>query len=137
MDNYDVIYEKYKNYIKENSIYNPFITKYNTKTSAHFPTISFIQSDNSDDIRTQKGNDIIENYYFTIDIYAKNDIKNGQHVASQVIIDELKKLTLVFFGKLNMKKTANRPTPNIDTEILRYTIQYQCQISNRGNINRR
>lgn len=137
MEKYDVIFAKYKDYILENSKYNPTITKYNTKTSIHFPTISFIQSDNTDESKTQYNVDVLENYYFTIDIYAKDEIIDGSRVASQEIIDELKNLTLVFFEKLNMRKTANRPTPNIDTDILRHTIQYQCQISNRGNINRR
>lgn len=137
MEIYDVIFEQYQKFILENSKYNPIVTKFNTKTTTYFPTISFFQRDNSDEINTQKHIDVLENYYFTIDIYAKDSEFNNEFVPSQIIIDELKNLTLVFFKKLNMKKTANRPTPNIDTDILRHTIQYQCQISNRGNINRR
>ena len=60
-------------------------------------------------------------------------------VASQVIIDELSKLTMDFFGKkLNMRKTLNKITPNLDKNILRKTINYQCMVGNvRGNIIRR
>jgi hypothetical protein len=37
-----------------------------------------------------------------------------------------------------MKKTLDNPTPNLDTSILRRTINYQCLIGNiRGNIIRR
>lgn len=137
MEKYDVIFDYYKKYITENSKYEPRITKDNSKSSTYFPIIAFFQDDNTDEIRTQKSIEKIENYYFTIDIYAKNKNVDGKLIASQVIVDELKDLTLVFFEKLNMKKTQNRPVPNIDSEILRRTIKYQCQIDNRGNINRR
>ena len=78
--------------------------------------------------------------HFKIDIYTKNKTQGANIVtASQVINEELSRLTMEFFGgKLNMKKTLNKPTPNLDTEILRKTIQYQCLIGNaRGNIIRR
>lgn len=137
MDKYDVIFDYYKKFIIEKSIYEPRITKDNLKGSTYFPMIAFFQDDNTDDVKTQKGIDRIENYYFTIDIYAKNKNVDGKTIASQVIAKELENLTLVFFDKLNMKKTQNRPVMNIDTDIFRKTIKFQCQIDNRGNINRR
>lgn len=141
IDVYDEIFNAFKNYVEENSEYNPRIVKYNTNTSTYFPIITCILSDNKDtNYCTIDKIEYYEEFYFTIDIYTK-DKKNGNNVviASQIINDELSRLTMEFFGgKLNMKKTQNKPTPNLDTSILRKTIQYQCLIGNvRENIIRR
>lgn len=139
-DKYELIFSEFKKFIEENSQYSARVVKYNTNTSSYFPIITCILSDNKD--TDECTIDYIEKYeafYFTIDIYTKNKTINGELVASQVINDELSKLTMQFFGdKLRMKKTLNSPTPNLDTEVLRKTIQYQCLIGNvRGNIIRR
>ena len=144
MDNYDFFedtYDKYKKYIKKHSKYKPEVVKYNNNASSVFPIISFVMSNNVD---TDIGSvDRIEKYdaiYFTINIYTKNKV-NGTNIvaASQVINNELSVLTTQFFGNImGMKKTLDSPTPNIDKDILRKTIQYQCLRGNvRGNIIRR
>ena len=141
IDKYDEIFNEYKQFIKDNSQYDARVVKYNTNTSTYFPIITCTLSDNRDTDNCTI--DMIERYeafYFTIDIYTKDKTQGANvTVASQVINDELTKLTVQFFGeKLRMKKTLNRPTPNLDTSILRKTIQYQCLIGNvRGNIIRR
>ena len=139
-DKYELIFSEFKNFIEENSQYGARVVKYNTNTSSYFPLITCILSDNKD--TNECTIDYIEKYesfYFTIDIYTKNKTIGNEKIASQIISDELSKLTIQFFGdKLRMKKTLNKPTPNLDTDILRKTIQYQCLIGNvRGNIIRR
>lgn len=141
VEKYEQIFKAYKEFMESNSQYDVRVVKYNTNTSPTFPLITCVLSNNVDTEHCTL--DKIENYeqyYFTIDIYTKN-ITQGANikVASQVISEELCKLTLQFFGeKLNMKKTLNRPTPNLDSGILRRTIKYQCLIgSARGNIIRR
>lgn len=139
-DKYELIFSEFKKFIEENSQYGARVVKYNTNTSSYFPLITCTLSDNKD--TDECTIDYIERYeafYFTIDIYTKNKTIDNEKVASQIINDELSKLTIQFFGdKLRMKKTLNKPTPNLDTDILRKTIQYQCLIGNvRGNIIRR
>ena len=140
-DKYDEIFDRFKKYIQNNSQYGARVVKYNTNTSSYFPLITCVLSDNKDtDEATVDKVEYYESFYFTIDIYTKDKTSGNQIVtASQIINDELSKLTMNFFGQeLNMKKTLNRPTPNLDTSILRKTIQYQCLIGNvRGNIIRR
>lgn len=137
---YDEIFEEYKSFIEQNSQYEPRVVKYYTNTSTHFPIISFILSN---DVNTDNATiDKIEYYdehYYTIDIYTQNKTKGANIVtASQVINDELSRLTMQFFDNLNMKRTLCRPTPNLDKSVLRKTIQYQCLVGNvRKNIIRR
>lgn len=141
IEKYEKIFKEYKSFIEENSQYNARVVKYNTNTSTYFPLITCILSDNRDtDNCTIDKIEYYESFYFTIDIYTKDQIIDGDiTIASQIINDELSKLTIKFFGeKLNMKRTLNRPTPNLDTSVLRKTIQYQCLIGNvRANIIRR
>ncbi|MBO5143026.1 MAG: hypothetical protein J6C46_08605 [Clostridia bacterium] len=140
-DKYDEIFDRYKDFIENNSQYGARVVKYNTNTSTYFPLITCVLSDNKDtDNCTNDKIEFYESFYFTIDIYTKDKTKgNNLVVASQKISDELTKLTIKFFGEImNMKRTLNRPTPNLDSSILRKTIQYQCLIGNvRGNIIRR
>lgn len=137
-EKYDVIFNAYKKFIEENSQHGARVVKYNTNTSAYFPLITFIQSNNIDLDRNSLYNiDYFEAYYFTINIYTKDKKSGATMIASQEIAKELVSLTTDFFRKINFKKTLSRPIPNLDESILRYTMQYQCQIGNKGNIIRR
>lgn len=139
IDKYEEIFDRYKKFIEENSQYNARVVKYNTNTSTYFPLVTCELSNNIDtDYCTNDKIEYYEGFYLTINIYTKDKTINNIKVASQLISDELTKLTIHFFGELNMKRTLNRPTPNLDINVLRRTIQYQCLIGNvRGNIIRR
>lgn len=138
---YDKIFKEFKEFVETNSKHSARVVKTNTNTSSYFPLVTCMLSNNTDtDNCTNEGLEKYEAFYFTIDIYTKNKTKGANIVtASEIINEELSNLTMQFFGgKLNMKKTLNKPTPNLDTSILRKTIQYQCLIGNvRGNIIRR
>lgn len=138
IDKYEAIFSMFKQYITDNSQYNARVVKYNTNTSTYFPIITCILNDstNSDDNSIDRV-DKTDNYYFTIDIYTKDKIENSNKIASQVVNDELTQLTIDFFEKLRMKRTLCQYTPNLDTEVLRRTLRYQCQINNRCQIIRR
>lgn len=137
-DKYDLIFNAYKEYIETNSKYSARVVKYNTNTSTYFPLITLVQSNNYDlDNNSNKNLDYFEAFYFTINIYTKDKKSGAKTIAAQIIDKELETLTVQFFKKINMKRTLDTPTPNLDTEVFRRTIQYQCELSNRGNIIRR
>ena len=139
IDKYEEIFDRYKKFIEENSQYNARVVKYNTNTSSYFPLITCVLSDNKDtDFCTLGKEEFYESHFFTINIYTKDKTINSEKISSDVINKELCKLTTYFFGEMNMKKTLNKPTPNLDQSILRRTMQFQCLIGNvRGNIIRR
>lgn len=140
-EKYNKIFNEFKEFIKNNATYKTKVAKYNTNSKPPFPLITVTLSDNKDtDYCTTDKIEKYESLYLTIDIYTKDkNLDDGTIIASDEINEELSMLTMIFFGeKLNMKKTLNKPTPNLDTSILRKTIQYQCLIGNaRGNIIRR
>ena len=136
---------KYKNYMENNSKYytinaeKPLVVKSYTSTTPYFPLIACQLSNitNTDYCTIEK----IENYnelYLTIDIYTKNKTINNNNISSQTINDELTNLTMKFFEANNFKMTLCRNTPNLDTSILRRTMQFQGLVGTaRGNIIRR
>ena len=130
IDKYEEIFDRYKKFIEENSQYNARVVKYNTNTSSYFPLITCVLSNNTDtDNCTIDKIEYYEAFYFTINIFTKDKIINGEKISSNVIDNELCKLTTYFFGEImNLKKTLNRPTPNLDRDILRRTMQYQSKI---------
>ena len=141
MEDYEKIFDLYKQYLLANSKYSPIVVKYNNNEVSKFPTVvctlsNWVNTDNA----TLEKIEYYDEYYFTINIYAKDKTKGTNIVtASQVIIEELSELTTQFFGnKLNMKRTRHSLEPNLDASILRLVIQYQCMIGNaKKNIIRR
>lgn len=139
-EKFEEIYQAYRKYMLENSKYSPEITKKNLETASKFPTVTFTMSNNTaTDNCTIDYIEQYEEFYFTINIYTKDKTVDNKVVASQIINNELSKLTNEYLGqKLHMKKTLNSPTPNLDTSILRRTMRYQCMIgSAMGDIIRR
>ena len=143
VDKYEEIYARFKEFIESNSQYGAKVVKYNITPSTYFPVVScaFSNITTTNDCTNYKI-EYYENLYLTINIYTKDKkVTTGNQatmVASQVITNELIKLTMQFFEKLNMKRTLCRPIPNIDAGILRTVMQYQGEIGNaRGNIIRR
>ena len=98
IEKYEEIFDKYKNFIESHSKYNAKVVKYNTNTSTHFPIVCCYLSNFMDtDYCTL---DKIENHqemYLTTDVYTKDKVINNQQIASQVINDELVKLTFEFY----------------------------------------
>lgn len=145
IEKYNEIILDYKKYMENSSEYytinaeKPLVVKSHTSTAPYFPLIAVQLSNmNSTNYCTI---DKIENYneaYLTIDIYTKNENVSNQTVASELINDELTNLTMRFFESINMKITMCRYVPNLDTSILRRTIQVQGLVGTaRGNIIRR
>lgn len=139
IDKYEEIYDRFKKFIESNSQYNAKVVKYNTNTSTYFPIVSCVLDDNKDtDYCTNDKIEFYEAHYYIINIFTKDQNQGEEKVASQVINNELTKLTIQFFNELNMRRTLCKYTPNMDTSILRRTLNFQCLLGNvRGNIIRR
>lgn len=136
MKKFSNLYLEYKTYLEGNSEYGVKVVKnYNYDTS-HFPIIDFNNSNsvNSDDA-TVDGIEFYDDEYFIITIYAKDK----ENISKNIITEELVELTQKFLGRYKgMKRTECQPIPNMDTNVLRTLIKYQCQIGNvYGNIVRR
>lgn len=126
----------YKKYIEENSIYNPKVVKHVNYDKQTFPVIDFhYQNSVNTNDATVDGIEYYDDEYFEVIIYAIDN--NG--TSRNVITEELIELTHKFLGRYKgMRRTLCTPIPNMDTNVLRTLINYQCQVGNiYGNIVRR
>lgn len=133
------LFQAYKKYIEENSSYGVKVIKMFNNDSPYFPITVFSLSNNTDTNRcTVDKIEYYEQFYFTITHYAKDKtieqtIDNKPvkvKVSAKVINDETRKLTITFMRNLNMRKTLDKPIPNLDKDILRNIMQYQCMVGN-------
>lgn len=136
MRKFSNLFLEYKTYIESNSQYSPKVVKDFNYDNSYFPTISFNNQNsiNSYDA-TVDGIEYYDDENFEVIIYA---IDKG-NISKNIITEELVELTQKFLGKYKgMKRTLCTPIPNMDTNVLRTLVNYQCQIGNiYGNIVRR
>ena len=139
IDKYEEIFQKLKEYLVANSQYDVRVVKNNSNTSSYFPIVVCQLSNFSDTEFCSI--DKIENHkemYITNDVYTQDKTIGNERVASLLINEEITKLIVNFFDKLNMRMTLCNITPNLDKNILRRTIQHQGLISvSRNKIVRR
>ena len=136
MINSDKIFLEYKKFIEENSIYSPRVVKSFTYKSTYFPIIDFKHYDSSEtNARTLDQIEYYDEEVFTIMIYAQDK----GNISRNVIINELKELTNTFMSlKMNMQRTSCRDLPNLDADVGRLLMKYECRWNNvYGNIWRR
>lgn len=136
MIKFSKLFLEYKTYIESNSLYSPKVVKDFNYDNSYFPIIDFSYDNtiNTNDA-TIDGIEYYDNEYFIITIYAKDN----NNISKNIITEELVELTQKFLGKYKgMTRTLCRPIPNMDTNVLRTLINYQCQVGNvYGNIVRR
>lgn len=139
LEQYDEIFKELKDYLESQSIYQPRVVKNKTNKSADFPIVVCQLSNITDtDNCTIDKIECFKEMYLTNDVYTTNKVINEEEISSQVINNELTNLIIKFFEYKNMKMTLCRLTPNLDTNVLRRTIQHQGLIStSRKNIIRR
>lgn len=130
------LYLEYKSYIESKSQYSPKVVKDFTFNSTYFPIIDFQHQNsmNTNDC-TVDGIESYDDETFVVTIYAQDD--NG--ISRNIITEELIELTQQFLGRYkNMRRTACRPIPNLETNVLRTMMKYECRYGNiYGNIIRR
>lgn len=139
IDKYEEIFRLEKEYVESNSQYNVRVVKNNTNTSSYFPIVVCQLSNITDTDFCSI--DKIENHqelYIRNDVYTKDKTMENNKIASQLINDEITKLIVEFFNKINMRMTMCNLTPNLDKSIMRRTIQHQGLVSlSKNNITRR
>ena len=139
IDLYNEIFQQEKEYVESNSQYGVRVVKSNTNTSSYFPIVVCQLSNMMDtDFCTI---DKIEEHgelYISNDVFTQDKTVDNQKVASQLINDEITKLVVEFYNKINMKMTMCNFTPNLDKSIIRRTIRHQGLVSReRKKITRR
>lgn len=130
---YDEMFKYAKEYIKENSVYFPTISK-DTPPNKKFPLVLIKQIE--DDLYDENldKTDQKFNLVYEIEIYTMN---KGT-TAKQIIANELMKLTNnVFDEHYGMRRINNKEAPNVDTDVYRWNMKFRAKIDENKRIYRR
>lgn len=136
MMNFNELFLEYKQFIEENSQYNPRVVKDFTYKSTYFPIVDFKYEDSYENKnRTIDQIEYYNNEDFSITFYAQD---KGT-LSRNVILDELTSLTHTFMGVYkNMRRSTYKSLPNLDTDVGRRIMKYKCRWGNiYGNLWRR
>lgn len=120
---YDRLYDGLNEHIKKSLNYAVSVQK--KPFGDTFPMVVFKEI-SSTSISNQSFMESYSAYGYEIDIYAKSiGEKDGLEIAREIceVCSDL------FDHQLKFKRIMCRPTPNIDTTIDRYTMQYQAKAS--------
>lgn len=132
-DIYDNIFDYSKTYINNNSEYSPKVLKSQPTTNKYFPIVIITEIDNPLYDETLSKTEQKYNVFYEIEIYTTN---KGS-IAKETIAEELKILVNnVFDNYYGFSRTSCRPTPNIDLNVFRYTLQFRGIVDSNKKINR-
>ena len=127
---YNKIFNILKQFLADESQYNPIVTKQELRQSDKFPLVVITEEDNAYLTGTTRFEETKSRVEYEINVYATDMKVGNQIVAKQEIARELVGLIdNVMSYNLRMIRRSCRPTPNLDKNIYRITIRY------RGNIN--
>ena len=132
-DVYDEMFKYAKSYIVQKSQYAPKVLK-DTPPDNKFPLIIIKQI--RDDLYSENLDKTDQRFYlgYEIDIYTINK----SNIAKQTIASELKKLLNDIFDEhYGMNRKFNQQTPNVDTDVYRWTMRFEAKIDENKRIYRR
>ena len=132
-DVYDEMFKYAKSYIVQKSQYAPKVLK-DTPPDNKFPLIIIKQI--RDDLYSENLDKTDQRFYlgYEIDIYTINK----SNIAKQTIASELKKLLNDIFDEhYGMNRKFNQQTPNVDTDVYRWTMRFESKIDENKRIYRR
>lgn len=104
------------------------------KESDKFPLIVVTEDDNVNEIQDTLSREATDKIFFSVNIYAQDTVIDNKTISNVNIVRELSKLVDDVMKKYRMKRTACKPTPNLDETIYRITMKYTKKIITNKNI---
>ena len=138
LDIYNKVFKLYKEFITEKDMFGTSIYKKAPQNLSKFPTIVFKEVDNfnSNFGKTINNEEFIDELMYSVDIYTKDKIIDGNQYSSEAVMRDLQYLTFEFFYKMKFNRESCKPTEYLDITVDRKTIIFSCtQNSWNGKIN--
>lgn len=124
---YEQIFIDLKTYLLEASEYSPTISKAIPNEMNISPLIVMDRPESIFSDENLKKGDLKLKYTFEVNIYTKDKTKSSQLVNKNVIGMELRELVdKVMFEDYGMSRITDRTIPNLDANILRIFLRYEC-----------
>ena len=126
------IFKNFKTYLQSKSQFSPNVFNSTPKNLAVFPTITFKENNNTQNLNATTLNRVetVDNITYTIEIYTKDMVINGNTYSKKEITNELKYLIFDFFQYLGLIRTQCSEADYLNYEVDRYIIIETCKLNN-------
>lgn len=129
-DVYNEVFRVLKQFVKDNTDYDVYVTKLPLQQSDKFPQVVLTEEENSFNSGTTRGEETVSKLSYEVNIYAQDKVVNGDMKSRVDIARELVALVdNVMNCNYRMRRITCRPTPNIDINIYRMTLRYTVSLN--------
>lgn len=127
-----IVFLKLKQYLKDKSMFSPNVFNATPKSLAVFPTITFKETNNTQNLgaTTLNRQETVNNITNTIEIYTKDMVINGVEYSKKQITNELKYLIFDFFNAWGFTRTGCTEADYLNYEVDRLVITMTCSLNN-------
>lgn len=125
------IFKYFKKYMQDKSQFSPNIFNATPKNLAVFPTITFRETNNTNNLRgtTLDRTETVNNITDTIEIYTKDMVIDGVNYSKKEITNELKYLIFDFFQAWGFTRTQCTQADYLNLEVDRFVIVETCSLN--------
>lgn len=125
------IFKYFKKYMQDKSQFSPNVFNATPKNLAVFPTITFRETNNTNNLRgtTLDRTETVNNITDTIEIYTKDMVINGVNYSKKEITNELKYLIFDFFQTWGFTRTQCTQADYLNFEVDRFVIVETCSLN--------
>lgn len=125
------IFKYFKKYMQDKSQFSPNVFNATPKNLAVFPTITFRETNNTNNLRgtTLDRTETVNNITDTIEIYTKDMVIDGVNYSKKEITNELKYLIFDFFQTWGFTRTQCTQADYLNLEVDRFVIVETCSLN--------
>lgn len=125
------IFKYFKKYMQDKSQFSPNVFNATPKNLAVFPTITFRETNNTNNLRgtTLDRTETVNNITDTIEIYTKDMVIDGVNYSKKEITNELKYLIFDFFQTWGFTRTQCTQADYLNLEVDRFIIVETCSLN--------
>ena len=125
------IFKYFKKYMQDKSQFSPNVFNATPKNLAVFPTITFRETNNTNNLRgtTLDRTETVNNITDTIEIYTKDMVIDGVNYSKKEITNELKYLIFDFFQTWGFTRTQCTQADYLNFEVDRFVIVETCSLN--------
>lgn len=126
VDIYQQVFDKVKTDLLSLSEYEPLIVKTAPSATSKFPLVEIVESQNVLQYETLDKKEQLDRLTYTINVYAQD---NKNKVSKVVIAEELVAIIDdVMSDYFGMDRTNCQRIPNLDTNVYRMLLTYNCSV---------
>lgn len=131
-----ILFDNIKNgldsFLSKNSKYAPLLTT--VPSDGTFPNVVIEKIDDREHACDNTRNSVFSTCSIELNIYAVSTTFENKRISARSVAVELEDLIRQYLGeKMGLRRTYDKPTPNVDQSVYRITMRFQVKINDKRN----